>query len=892
MNQIYAIDSTRISHREYWWGTRSPLVLIGWITKWLHIRIPGSTDDPNFESTSPWLIDALPDEIVARFNPLAGQLAALGFHDVACHCFRDPGTQTTIYWATFLHESGTHFARIHQRIWGQSQKIGRALYPMFFTGFTDGTFLVSSSGKPDMLTPSAVTMNRMPGAPTDKLWARHLQLAAAHGTQRMPHRFASAEEALAATERHHILLRDFNLARGVFCPRTPAEQAVADRYAASVAQAQSSGTQHAEVVAELDALQQNKPGWGNTLWILAISIIAFLALGATQWDWKFTLWLIPVLFFHEAGHWVAMRLFHYRNLRMFFIPLFGAAVTGRHWNVPGWKKGIVSLAGPVPGIVVGALLAILALAVKTAWINELAFLLLILNGFNLLPVLPLDGGHVLHATLFCRNRWLDIAFRCAAIAGMLLLGIAGLGRILVYLAIPLAISLPVAFKLGKVVDLLRGTALPPPLPDSDRIPPETAQAIISVLKAEQPKGISNKILAQQTLSVYETLNARPPGVLATFALLMVHGGAFLVALACCFVLVLGKFGGGFDNFISSAIRQPQHLVDCKQPVQQWRGSEADEANSTRHLLVATLPKRANAVEVYSNLTSRLPPTADLSLFGDSLLLSLPVNDAAAKHRWFSVLQAHDKDAFVVASDHSVAMSLFFIAADAKTATNLAQELAAYGAVPGTRLIAPWSPEAKTAAYTNYLQARLAWLRLDKSERDLWTDPALQPLNKRIADATRRGDEAEIASLTEELLQQHKELQAGQHEKLRVELAGSAAAALVDLHKELAGMNYTNNAGRADLLRQIAVQLGEAPQAGSDSSSSTEALPAFLGSARNNGLIVEVPWWNLHNPQAVLPLLLNWLCEHRCTGIKYELHDNNLFDGSNNRSGDEVEPPLD
>ena len=32
------------------------------------------------------------------------------------------------------------------------------------------------------------------------------------------------------------------------------------------------------------------------------------------------------LLFHEAGHWVTMRIFKYRNLQMFFIPMFGAAV--------------------------------------------------------------------------------------------------------------------------------------------------------------------------------------------------------------------------------------------------------------------------------------------------------------------------------------------------------------------------------------------------------------------------------------------------------------------------------------------------------------------------------------------------------------------------------------
>ena len=78
--------------------------------------------------------------------------------------------------------------------------------------------------------------------------------------------------------------------------------------------------EYPEVLAELDRLQEQKPGWTNAIWVLAGSLVAFLAVGAAKWDWKFTLWIIPVLLFHEAGHWMAMRLCHYRNLRIFFIP--------------------------------------------------------------------------------------------------------------------------------------------------------------------------------------------------------------------------------------------------------------------------------------------------------------------------------------------------------------------------------------------------------------------------------------------------------------------------------------------------------------------------------------------------------------------------------------------
>jgi len=876
MQEIYAIDSTRISLREYWWGTKSPLVLIGWITKWLRIRIPGSTDDPNIESTQPYVVESLPDEVMERFRPLGLELGDMGFSDVAYHCIRDPGTRTTLYWATFIHESGSHFARIHQRIWSQSQKVSQAIFPVILTEFTDGTFFVSSSGKPDMLTPDSVRMNRMPGAAAPQLWAAHQAGVAEYGAQRLPVRIATADEALAATERHHVLLRDFNLERGVFRRRTAAEQARAESFAASQAQAQASGLRHGDVLAELEGLQQQKPNWTSTLWILLISIVAFAALGAARWDWKFTLWLIPILLFHEAGHWVAMRIFRYRNLRMFFIPLFGAAVTGRHWNVPGWKKGIVSLAGPIPGIAVGVVVAVAALVLNKPWLNELGFLLLILNGFNLLPVLPLDGGHVLHATLFCRNRWLDIVFRSLAAGALILMGLV-LSRLLLWLGIGLALGLPLAFKIGKVVDVLRQTPLPPPLPDADRIPPETAEVIVDALKAEQPKGFSNKMLAQQTMSIYETLNARPPGVLGTLALLTVQGGAFFLCLVFCFLLVLGKFGGGFGNFMSSALRQPQHELSCEQPPLVWSGADASSEGGIHNLIVATLPGHGAAADAYTNLTRRLPDHARLMLFGDSLVLALPVSDDDARERWFNALRRQDQNAFVIVSNKPVTMSLFFIAPTETAATNMARELSALGALPSARLIAPWSPAGRTEAYTNFLQARFAWLDLDRRETEAWADDSVLRFNKRITDANRRGAMAEVERLSTARSEQVEKLVEAERQKVREQLSGTPAAALPDLYAKLSSLDYTNTTERAAVLRQIATLLGEEAARNGPSPGPGLQPGAFRGSAQNTGLIVEASWVSISDPQSVLPLLLNWLCDQGCNSIKYDFESYSFYD---------------
>src|SRR5262249_26862794 len=66
--------------------------------------------------------------------------------------------------------------------------------------------------------------------------------------------------------------------------------------------------------------------------------------------------LIGVLLFHEAGHFLGMRTFGYRDVRMFFIPGFGAAVAGKKEGVPAWQEAIVLLLGPLPGLVLGSAL--------------------------------------------------------------------------------------------------------------------------------------------------------------------------------------------------------------------------------------------------------------------------------------------------------------------------------------------------------------------------------------------------------------------------------------------------------------------------------------------------------------------------------------------------------
>jgi Zn-dependent protease len=165
--------------------------------------------------------------------------------------------------------------------------------------------------------------------------------------------------------------------------------------------------------------------------------------------------LVGVLLLHEGGHWLAMRLLGWQDVRMFFIPFFGAAVSGRRAGAASWKEGVVLLAGPLPGLLLGLALAAVLRADGDGTARSAASMLLAINGFNLLPLAALDGGKVLQLTLFQRHRALELAFLVLAALGMVAAAVALDARVLYYVAFFTLASLPFRHRLLKGAQALR-----------------------------------------------------------------------------------------------------------------------------------------------------------------------------------------------------------------------------------------------------------------------------------------------------------------------------------------------------------------------------------------------------------------------------------------------------
>lgn len=165
----------------------------------------------------------------------------------------------------------------------------------------------------------------------------------------------------------------------------------------------------ADLAAVLHVAEHPKPAPGMSWPLIAlISGTALLSLIAMTvlWDIYIAALILAVIALHEAGHAVAMRAFGYRDVHVFFVPLLGAVTVGRP-SVTGVRDRLtVLLAGPVPGLWLSvALLVVNGTFGPSLPLRVAALALLLLNGMNLLPFTPLDGGRVLEGLSRPESPW-------------------------------------------------------------------------------------------------------------------------------------------------------------------------------------------------------------------------------------------------------------------------------------------------------------------------------------------------------------------------------------------------------------------------------------------------------------------------------------------------------
>jgi Zn-dependent protease len=113
--------------------------------------------------------------------------------------------------------------------------------------------------------------------------------------------------------------------------------------------------------------------------------------------WWFGIGLIVLLFVHEMGHVLEAKRQGLPVSAPMFIPFLGAMITMREMPQDAWNEAKVAIAGPLIGSLGAAVIYAAGVATDSNHLKALAFLGFFLNLFNLLPVVPLDGGRIVAA---------------------------------------------------------------------------------------------------------------------------------------------------------------------------------------------------------------------------------------------------------------------------------------------------------------------------------------------------------------------------------------------------------------------------------------------------------------------------------------------------------------
>jgi Zn-dependent protease len=143
-----------------------------------------------------------------------------------------------------------------------------------------------------------------------------------------------------------------------------------------------------------------------------VSVVAY----SLFFGWWFAVGFVVLLFVHEMGHVIALRREGIPASAPMFIPFLGAVITSRSLGDNALAEARVGLAGPILGSIGAAVVALVGVLTNSNLLEALAYTGFFLNLFNLLPVVPLDGGRAMAA--MAPSLWL------VGFLGMLGLGFA------------------------------------------------------------------------------------------------------------------------------------------------------------------------------------------------------------------------------------------------------------------------------------------------------------------------------------------------------------------------------------------------------------------------------------------------------------------------------------
>ncbi|PSR33536.1 MAG: hypothetical protein C7B46_09670 [Sulfobacillus benefaciens] len=128
------------------------------------------------------------------------------------------------------------------------------------------------------------------------------------------------------------------------------------------------------------------------VFLLFFSMVVSMLIYGWAFGWAFGVGLVILIAIHESGHVLANRSRGIEASWPTFIPFFGAIINLRQSPANADDEAFIGIAGPVFGLAASILSYGLYLLTAQPLFAMLALFGMLMHIFNLVPVVPLDGG--------------------------------------------------------------------------------------------------------------------------------------------------------------------------------------------------------------------------------------------------------------------------------------------------------------------------------------------------------------------------------------------------------------------------------------------------------------------------------------------------------------------
>ena len=380
---------------------------------------------------------AIPTQYTPIFREAAQAVTALGFH-YAYTSLVTSGDEPPQSYQTYFHPELSTYATVMPAVLPE----GLTSFEVAFdTLFADGTTITTTNGKAHRYPPLPPWAQRYDQyvSTLEQQWAVHQRALQQVPTDNPRLSYHTPEQSIERTNQFARDLLAYRLHIGWLVPAERDNQwrcspRSAFQYArqlldggkrlVKMQQAGGSGAgviSPTRAIAEVQAFERLEAAeqplqWGwlaKTGVFLLSAVVCALSFGATL-SWQLVLILLGLLLLHELDHVVGMILCGYHDRQILFLPFLGAVTLGKKDDASPSQKLLVFFLGPVPGIALGfAAVSLASLQGSPLWHN-IGVSAIILNYLNLLPILPLDGGHIVETLCFSRFPRLRCGFILAS----------------------------------------------------------------------------------------------------------------------------------------------------------------------------------------------------------------------------------------------------------------------------------------------------------------------------------------------------------------------------------------------------------------------------------------------------------------------------------------------